>query len=658
MRTLNLGILAHVDAGKTSLTERLLFAAGVIAKIGSVDGGNTQTDTLALERQRGITIKAAVVSFPIGDVTVNLIDTPGHPDFIAEVERTLGVLDGAILVVSAVEGVQAQTRVLMRALQRLAIPTLIFVNKIDRSGANCPAVFQAIRTRLTPAIVAMGEARDTGGKASTFLPTDLAAPGAQAIMLDVLAERDDALLAGYLADPAAITPDRLRTALQAQSRTARLHPVFFGSAISGAGIEPLMAAIPELLPAVASDAAAPVSGVVFKIDRGWGSEKIAYVRLFSGTIAVRDHLSLAGKDALVTAIQLFDRGKAQTSDHVVAGRIARLSGLAHARIGDVVGVPPPRLVTQAFAPPTLETQVLAPRPADRPALWQALTQLAEQDPLINLRKSDEDQQVFLSLYGEVQKEVIQQTLLADFGLDIAFRESTIICVERPAQTGEAVEYLLRDANPYLATVGLRIDPLPPGSGVSFALEVDPGEMPAGFYRAVEEAVHETLQQGVHGWQVIDCHVAMTEVKHRAPESSAADFRQLTPLVLAEALRRAGTLVCEPIQHFELELPSDALGPTLQMLGRAGATIETTAVEKSGARLEGEIRAACLNQVQQQLPGLTGGEGALHAGFDHYRPVAGDAPSRARSGPDPFDRRIYLHRVQRKLAVSALEQDAS
>src|SRR5687767_638108 len=156
MRPLNLGILAHVDAGKTTLTERLLYEAGVIAEIGSVDAGTTQTDTLALERQRGITIKSAVVSFAIGDVAVNLLDTPGHPDFIAEVERVLSVLDGAVLVLSAVEGVQPQTRILMRALERLHVPTLLFVNKIDRAGAGCERVLKSVSERLTPAIVAMG----------------------------------------------------------------------------------------------------------------------------------------------------------------------------------------------------------------------------------------------------------------------------------------------------------------------------------------------------------------------------------------------------------------------------------------------------------------------------------------------------------------------
>src|SRR5205809_4765641 len=170
MRTLNLGILAHVDAGKTTLTERMLYAAGVIDAVGSVDAGTTQTDSLALERQRGITIKSAVVSFAIDDVTVNLIDTPGHPDFIAEVERVLGVLDGAVLVISAVEGVQPQTRLLMRALQRLRVPTLLFVNKIDRAGADAERTLDQIEQRLTPAVVPMGSAGASGSRAAAFAP--------------------------------------------------------------------------------------------------------------------------------------------------------------------------------------------------------------------------------------------------------------------------------------------------------------------------------------------------------------------------------------------------------------------------------------------------------------------------------------------------------
>src|SRR5947208_13740717 len=258
MRTLNLGILAHVDAGKTTLTERLLYAVGVIDAVGSVDDGTTQTDALALEQQRGITIKSAVVSFSIDDVTVNLIDTPGHPDFIAEVERALSVLDGAVLVISAVEGVQPQTRILMRALQRLQVTTLMFVNKIDRRGAGYDQVRQAISDRLTSAIVPMGFARELGTRAADFTPSDGADAEFTERLAEVLGEQDDAILAAYVEGESGVSYGRLREELAAQTRRVLVHPVFFGSALTGAGVQSLMAGIGELLPAADRDVADPV----------------------------------------------------------------------------------------------------------------------------------------------------------------------------------------------------------------------------------------------------------------------------------------------------------------------------------------------------------------------------------------------------------------
>src|SRR4051812_43547862 len=267
MRRLNLGILAHVDAGKTTLTERLLYAAGVIDAPGRVDDGSTQTDFLALERQRGITIRSAVVSFTIDDVAVNLIDTPGHPDFIAEVERVLSVLDGAVLVVSAVEGVQAQTRVLMRALQRLAVPTLLFVNKIDRRGARYDDVLRSISERISPAAVALGSVRDLGTNAADFTPWSESDPSFAATLTTTLAEHDDDLLAAYVDDEATIPARRLREELAAQTKRGLVQPVLFGSAITGAGTAALLGGIAELLPASERDAEGPVSGAVFKIER-------------------------------------------------------------------------------------------------------------------------------------------------------------------------------------------------------------------------------------------------------------------------------------------------------------------------------------------------------------------------------------------------------
>jgi ribosomal protection tetracycline resistance protein len=669
---LNLGILAHVDAGKTSLTERLLFAAGVIDEIGSVDKGSTQTDTLALERQRGITIKSAVVSFGIGDVTVNLIDTPGHPDFIAEVERVLTVLDGAVLVISAVEGVQAQTRVLMRTLRRLGIPVLIFVNKIDRGGADSQRVLRDIRARLTRDIVPMGSAGGLGTRGASFARYGAADAGFTAGLAEVLAEHDDALLAAWIEDEAAVPYPRLRAALVAQAREGLVHPVFFGSASTGAGVAELTEGIRELLPRAGGAADGPVAGTVFKVERGPAGEKIAYVRMFSGTVRVRDRLRFgpAGTGApgtgaagtgKVTGISVFDRGPATARDQVVAGQIGKLSGLGGIQIGDALGAgngvaaaPGERTF---FAPPTLETVVVPSRPADKGALHAALGLLAEQDPLINVRQDDIRQEILVSLYGEVQKEVIQATLAAEFGLDVGFRESTTLCIERPSGRGAAAEFMSDEANPFRATAGLRIEPAAAGAGVRFRLGIEPGALPVAFQKAVEETVRDTLREGLSGWPVTDCTVTLTHSGYTPPppfgwskwSTSAADFRHLTPLVLMAALRRAGTQVYEPIHRFSLDIPADTFGLVLPVLARLAAVPGAPHPHGSSCLVEGDIPAARVHELEQQLPGLTRGEGVLDCAFDRYQVVPGRGPVRPRSGHNPLNRKEYLLYVQRRAA---------
>ncbi|WP_326767655.1 TetM/TetW/TetO/TetS family tetracycline resistance ribosomal protection protein [Streptomyces sp. NBC_01591] len=654
MHTLNLGILAHVDAGKTSLTERLLHTAGVIDEIGSVDDGSTQTDSLALERQRGITIKSAVVSFAIDDITVNLIDTPGHQDFIAEVERVLSVLDGAVLVISAVEGVQAQTRVLMRTLRRLRIPTLIFVNKVDRGGARDESVLRSIAEKLTPAVVAMGSIDGPGGPDARCTPYTGADAGFTDRLAELLADHDDALLDAYVENAMALPYRRLREELAAQTGRALVHPVYFGSAITGAGVDALIDGVRELLPASGGDAGGPVSGTVFKVERGPGGEKTAYVRMFSGTVRLRDRLPFGRGDARaegkVTGISVFDRGSAVRGTAVGAGRIAKLRGLGAIRVGDPVGVPDTAAPGRWFAPPTLEAVVVPGPPASRGELHFALAQLAEQDPLINLRQDDIRKEVSVSLYGEVQKEVIQATLADEFGIGVTFRETTTICLERPNGSGAAHEIIGQNGNPFLATIGLRVDPAPVGSGIAYRLEVELGSMPFSLMRAVEETVGETLRQGMRGWQVTDCVVTMTHSGYWAPLSTAGDFRNLTPLVLMSALKQAGTTVHEPIHRFRLELPADLLGPVLPVLAQLRAVPGTPALHGSVSVLEGEIPAARVHELQQQLPALTRGEGVLESDFDRYRAIVGTPPDRPRTDRDALNRKEYLLRTVRRVAA--------
>lgn len=647
MRTLNLGILAHVDAGKTSLTERLLHTAGAIDSVGRVDDGTTRTDTLALERQRGITIKSAVASFDVDDTTVNLIDTPGHPDFIAEVERVLNVLDGVVLVISAVEGVQAQTRVLMRTLRRLRIPTIVFVNKTDRRGADPERVLRDIAGKLTPAIIAMGTAH--GARFTLYGPHDTAFATELA---DRLAANNDTLLAAYVDDEAALTYRRLRDELAGQTRRALIHPVYLGSAVTGAGTDALISGIRELLPATENtgNAEVPASGTVFKIERDPAGEKIAYVRMFTGTVRIRERLPYRdGDEGRITAITTFDHGATTPRTALTAGQIGTLRGLPGIRIGDTIGTPRATPTdSHHFSPPTLET-VITPRHAcDRGALHTALSQLTEQDPLINLRHDEIRQEISVSLYGEVQKEVIQATLADEYGIDVTFRETTTICVERPTGTGAAHEIIGKPTNPFRATVGLRIDPAPAGTGAVFRLGVELGSMPASFFTAVEDAVRETLHQGLRGWQVTDCTVTMTHSGHKPPPSTPGDFRNLTPLLLMEALRRAGTTVYEPMHRFQLDAPADTLAAVLPLLAQLRAVPRTTATHGGSYRLEGEIPAAHVHRLSQELPTLTSGEGVLEAAFDHYRPVTGTPPGRPRTDHNPLNRKEYLLHVVRRV----------
>ncbi len=657
-RILNLGIVAHVDAGKTSLTERLLYFAGVIDELGTVDDGNTQTDSLALERQRGITIKSAVASFAVGDVTVNLIDTPGHPDLIAEVERALRVLDGVVLVISAVEGVQAQTRVLLRTLRRLRVPTLLFVNKIDRPGARYGRLLREIAERLTPAFVAMGTVSARGTPQAAFVPYDAGAVVFTSRLAEILADNDEALLAAYV-DDEVIPYRRLRRELAQQTAQTLVYPVFFGSAVTGAGIGDLVAALTELLPVVAGDPRGPVSGVVFKVDRGRAGEKVAYVRMYSGTLRVRDRVSVGrGEGEKVTAIGVIRGGSALPAASVSAGQIGKLSGLGEVRIGDPVGVPPPIAgEPHLFATPTLETVVLPRRRTDRAALHTALTQLAEQDPFIDLRWDEVREELAVSLYGEVQKEVIQATLVDEYGIEVDFQETTTVYIERPLATGAAAEFIFREPNPFMATVGLRLEPAPVGTGVTVRLDVPVESIPMYVYHTVEDfrtalegIVRGTLRQGLYGWRVADCLVTLTHSDYQSPGTNAVAYRRLVPLVVMSALQRAGTVVCEPVHRFHVEAPADTLNAVLGTLARLGAVAQGRDERGTTGTLTGLIAAGLVRELELRLPQLTHGEGILESTFDRYEPVRGIPPSRPRWDDNPLDRAQYLLRVERRVAI--------
>ena len=684
MRTLNLGILAHVDAGKTSLTERLLFDNGSIGRLGSVDAGSTQTDTDELERRRGITIRSAVASFAVGDLQVNLVDTPGHPDFIAEVERVLVVLDAAILVLSAVEGVQAQTRVLMKSLARLHLPTLLFVNKIDRRGAREDDLVADIRRRLAPGAIPVQTVTGLGTPAARTQPDALDQPAARRRAAEILAEHDDVLLARLL-DDAVPSRAELETLLAGQTAAALAHPVFFGSALTGqgsaeltAGIRTFVARRPAAPPRSAAASGEPgPSGTVFAIERGTGGEKVAYLRLFSGEVRERQRLTLIRHEpgggvsritGPVTGLEVVtpedagagdagagntgpghtgagDAGRKRAGRVLTAGNIARVRGLPGVRVGDRLGEPDGRAATPQFPPPSLETIVTA-RPGQAARLHTALLSLADEDPLIRARAAGGGATSVL-LYGAVQQEVIAARLERDFGVTAEFQPIRPVYFERPAGRGEACEQIQRHGpNDFIATVGLRVEPGPPGTGVSFTRQVEYGALPRAFHRAIEDTALATLEQGLSGWAVTDCAITLIQAGYSSPASVAADFRGRTPMVAMQALRAAGTRVYEPCQHFEAEIPGDVLSPVLSHLAGLGADVAQSADAGPAWLVTGQIPAALVPEFTRALPGLTRGEGSWWSQPAGDRPVRGPIPVRARTDGNPLDREEYLRFLAR------------
>jgi ribosomal protection tetracycline resistance protein len=655
MAIVNIGIVAHVDAGKTSLTERVLFETGVIKAVGSVDKGTTQTDTLELERARGITIKSAVVSFLLNDLKVNLIDTPGHADFVAEVERSLRVLDGVVLVVSAVEGVQPQTRRLARAIRAAGLPLLLFVNKIDRLGARGEPLLADLRRKLNLRVVAMTAPSGLGDRSATVACCDRGDPAWQAPLIDLLAETSERVIEEFERNGSELSPCFLQTELRAQVAAGTVVPVYFGSAITGAGVTELLSGVEEWLPRAGEATDAPLSGSVFKIARRPSGEKLVYARLFAGSLAVRQRVAIRRGNAFgeteeieerITALDRFASGSTKPAEAAGAGEIVCLHGLRAARIGDSLGIEEGcgREPAAAFPAPALESVVRPVEPGQITRLREALEHLAEQDPLISLRQRNDQGELSVRLYGEVQKEVITETLVREYGVGATFGASRTICVERPNGTGENAEIIFEGENPFYATIGFRVEPAEPGSGVRYVFGL--GLLPLAFYRAIEETVYETLAQGLCGWEVTDCLVTLTHAGFSSILSTGGDFRKLTPLVLMGALKESGTEVCEPIEELELEIPEETFGAVCGALINARATIRNAYPDGDSHRIVCEIPTAELRAVEQHLPGLTRGDGGWTSHFAGYVPVGDHPPTRPRIGPNPLNRAHYLAEVAR------------
>ncbi|MGN4670841.1 GTP-binding protein [Bacillus cereus group sp. MYBK106-1] len=643
MTTINIGIVAHVDAGKTSLTERILYETNVIKEVGRVDSGSTQTDSMELERQRGITIKASVVSFFIDDIKVNVIDTPGHADFIAEVERSFRVLDSAILVISAVEGVQAQTKILMRTLQKLNIPTILFVNKIDRSGANTEKVVKHIKTILSNEAFPFYSVQNEGTKEARILEYK-----SYDDCLELLAPYNESLLTSYVNNE--IVPDALlRKELEKKIQQANVYPIFFGSAMTGIGVTELLENIPALLPANNSSPDEELSGVVFKIEREPSGEKIAYVRLFSGSLHIRKYVDIQRNESLphkekIKKMCIFHNGDAIQISTVPSGEFCKVWGLNDIKIGDIIGERTDYIKDIHFAEPQMEAAIDAVPKERIHDLYAALMELCEEDPLIQVWKDDVHNELYIRLFGEVQKEVIETTLFEKYNLQVTFSNTRVVCIEKPIGIGNSVEVMDEKANPFYATVGFKVERGELNSGITYTLGVELGSLPLAFHKAIEDTVFQTLKQGLYGWEVTDISVTLTHTGYASPVTTASDFRNLTPLVLMDALKKAETCVYEPVNEFELTIPEHAISTAMYKLAAISATFAEPIFNNDSYQLTGSLPVAKTENFKRMLHSFTEGEGVFTTKPAGFTKILAPFPTRKRVDYNPLNRKDYLLHV--------------
>ena len=637
MATMNLGILAHADAGKTTVTEQLLLLSGSIRRAGSVDEGTTQTDWMEVERRRGISVRAAAAVLACGDTRIQLIDTPGHVDFLGEVERSLAVLDGAVLVISSVEGVQAQTRVLWRALEKMGIPVLLLINKVDRVGCDLPGVLKQLRQECSPHLLPVQEVEGEGTEDCRVFPAKRFREDA----LACAAEYDDELAEAYLEDRP-VEPERLEKALRDGTAQRKLFPVLFGSAKKGVGMEELLQSIVAYLPTASGRDDAPLSAVVYQVDHDPSMGKAAHLRVFSGCLKNRDSVPLPGGqgEQKITQIRRFSGQKAVDVGVIHSGEIGAVYGLSGIRAGDVIGQAPPRGFCR-LAVPLLRVQAFPADPEQLPALTQALGELSQEDPLLDLEWIPESRELHLHITGKIQLEVLEEVVRERYGLSVRFSDPTVIYKETPASAAEGEEVYLAP-KPCWAIVRLLVEPLPRGSGIVFESAIKEKELPYRYQNHVRQSLPQALKQGCRGWEVTDAKFTLIGGQHHHVHTHPLDFFVATPVAVQRALVNSGTILLEPMVRVTLSASEELLGKVIRDLVAMRGEFDTPVLHKGLFTLEATLPVSTSLDYPVVFRSMTSGKGIYASEFLGYRECPpGEGQDAPRRGVDPLDHAKWI-----------------
>ena len=654
----NIGILAHVDSGKTTLTEQLLFLTGAIRNAGSVDSGTTATDSLDIEKQRGISVRTATATARWKDVTFNIIDTPGHVDFAGEVERALSALDYAVVIVSAVEGVRAHTENILKSLDAAELPRIVFINKADRAGSDVKKVISELESISSQTHIILSEIENEGEESCSVHIADDKLFCLRAT--ETLADISDEVAELFLEDKL-LTKEKADEIIRKEISDCRLTPVVFGSAKYAVGIRELADTLIAYMPDSSRRATEDLCGIIFKIEHDKASGKISYVRLFGGEIANRDEVELfsaekqtvISSDAVepetkkpikekVSQIKSFCGAKSTDSGIVRGGDVAAICGLPSAKNGFFIGKPnygeEPKLVN-----PFLRVRV-TPSDADPekiPALAAALNELSDEEPYIDAKWENGQKEITISTTGKIQLEVLSNLLKERYNLSAEFSPPTVIYKETPSSSGYGLaRYTM--PKPCWAVVEFYIEPMPRGYGVSYHGRIPNNQCFYRYQSHIRTSFDSCIEQGLYGWEVTDFRCTLVGGEHHTIHTHPLDFFVCTPMAFMNGLSQIGSTILEPLLKIRVTAPEIFSGKLFSEIVKMGGEYDSPVIRSGMVTIEAIVPVATSMGFPERLATLTSGKAVLAQSFHGYRECKdGLEHINPRRGVNPLDRSKWI-----------------
>jgi ribosomal protection tetracycline resistance protein len=642
---LTIGILAHVDAGKTSITESLLHHSGTTTSLGSVDKGSAITDGLSMEKSRGISIKASSVNFTWNTKLFQLVDTPGHIDFSAEVDRSLSILDGVILVVSAKEGVQAHTLNLWESLIERKLPVIIFFNKIDRDGVDAEQLFLDFQKELGAKLFALNYPDLSNPDDPKLVSFTNCADHIHSSIIDKsmenLAESDENFLMQYLEGETSDLGEIIEKGKQS-IKTGTLYGALFGSAKLGLGIDTLLNSISTLIPQPKSYFPTPAAKV-FKVTFNEKKGRLAYIKSYGSLLKSKDtiHSQQLNKEIKINQIFKPHLGDLVQASELHHGEIGVITTSDIILSGDCLGSENLTDKYSKISNAVLGVQVIAKEAKDYQKLGEALEILNVEDPILDFKWFKEEKEFHLKILGPIQTEVLKENLVQRWEIEAEFHKPKVIYKETPSTSAEGyVRYWM--PKPCWAIMTFLIEPAPLGSGVSFKSNVRTSDISNKYINEVKRAIPWSLKQGIHGYEVTDLSITLIEGTEHTVHSNPGDFLLATPMGVLKGLENSGTDLLEPMYAFEIKANQDLLGPISSDLNQMSAQIDAPVFDSDYFTLAGRVSVAAAMNYAIKFNATTSGKGRLKLTLDGYqKTTTTDEKIRKYKGVSPLDESQWI-----------------